>query len=119
MFVDPTVLVDVMSFTSAMAPRWRSNGVAMELAMISGLAPGKDSETKMAGTSMGGREATGSRVNAAAPASGDAERQQDRRDRPRDEWSGDVHVGSSARMPPSSSDARCCVRRFAMRSNAR
>ncbi len=41
MFVVPTPLVEVMSSTSAMAPRWRSKGVATVAAMTSGLAPGR------------------------------------------------------------------------------
>ena len=35
-------LVDVISVTSAIVPRWRSSGVATLVAMTSGLAPGID-----------------------------------------------------------------------------
>ena len=63
----PTPLVEVMSSTSAMAPRCRSSGVATVLAMTSGLAPGSCAETKMAGTSMRGSGATGSSMKATAP----------------------------------------------------
>ena len=63
----PTPLVEVISSTSAIAPRWRSSGVATVAAMISGLAPGRFAETKIAGTSIFGSGATGSSVNAAAP----------------------------------------------------
>ncbi len=69
MFDVPTPLDDVMSSTSAMAPRCRSKGVATVLAITSGLAPGSAAETKIAGTSMRGRGATGSSVNATAPQS--------------------------------------------------
>src|SRR5271154_3988803 len=67
MFVEPTLLDEVMSSTSAMAPRWRSRGVATVLAMTSGLAPGSCADTKMAGTSIRGSGATGSSVKATAP----------------------------------------------------
>ena len=65
----PTLLVEVMSSTSEMAPRCRSKGVATVLAITSGLAPGSWADTKMAGTSMRGSGATGSSVKAAAPQS--------------------------------------------------
>ncbi len=67
MFDVPTPLVEVMSSTSAMAPRCRSSGVATVLAMTSGLAPGSCAETKIAGTSMRGSGATGSSMKAATP----------------------------------------------------
>ena len=67
MFEVPTPLEEVMSSTSAIAPRWRSSGVATLLAMTSGLAPGRLADTKIAGASMRGSGATGSRVKAAAP----------------------------------------------------
>src|SRR5690348_12805505 len=67
MLVEPTVLVEVISSTSAIAPRCRSSGVAMLLAMTSGLAPGSAAVTNTAGRSMRGSGATGRRVNAAAP----------------------------------------------------
>src|ERR1700742_3228422 len=67
MFDVPTLLRDVMSSTSAMAPRCRSSGVATELAMTSGLAPGKEAVTKIAGASILGSGATGRRVKATMP----------------------------------------------------
>ncbi len=42
-----------------MRPNWRSNGVAMEEATISGLAPGKLALTEMVGESVWGRGETG------------------------------------------------------------
>src|SRR5271168_2860453 len=67
MLVEPTLLVEVMSSTSEIAPRWRSNGVATVLAMTSGLAPGRDADTTIAGTSIRGSGATGSNLNVAIP----------------------------------------------------
>src|ERR1700737_4824533 len=67
MFVLPTLLRDVMSSTSAIAPRCRSRGVATELAITSGLAPGSEALTKIAGASIFGRGATGSSVKATMP----------------------------------------------------
>src|ERR1700760_1955898 len=67
MLVVPTLLRDVMSSTSAMAPRCRSSGVATELAITSGLAPGSDAVTKIAGASILGRGATGSSPKATMP----------------------------------------------------
>ena len=67
MFELPTLLFEVMSSTSAMAPRCRSRGVATVLAITSGLAPGSCADTKIAGTSMRGNGATGSNMNATAP----------------------------------------------------
>ena len=63
----PTLLDEVMSSTSAMAPRCRSRGVATVLAMTSGLAPGSCAETKIAGTSIRGSGATGNNMKATAP----------------------------------------------------
>ena len=40
MRVEPSVLCDVISLTSAIWPKWRSSGAATEVAMVSGLAPG-------------------------------------------------------------------------------
>src|SRR5215472_3348598 len=40
MLVDPSWLVEVIWFTPAMRPNWRSNGVATDEAIVSGLAPG-------------------------------------------------------------------------------
>src|SRR5215469_14711421 len=47
--VDPSELEDVISLTPAMCPSWRSSGVATDDAMVSGLAPGSDELTLMAG----------------------------------------------------------------------
>jgi len=49
MRVLPCEEVDVISFTPAMLPNARSNGVATVAAMVSGLAPGKLAWTEMAG----------------------------------------------------------------------
>ena len=59
MLLEPTLLELVMSSTSAIAPRWRSSGVATLLAITSGLAPGRLAETKIAGVSIFGSGATG------------------------------------------------------------
>src|ERR1700760_2526499 len=67
MLEEPTLLLEVMSSTSAIAPRWRSSGVATELAMTSGLAPGSDALTKIAGASILGSGATGRSPNATTP----------------------------------------------------
>src|SRR5882757_4896006 len=67
MLVVPTLLRDVMSSTSAMAPRCLSSGVATELAITSGLAPGSEAETKIAGASILGKGATGRSVKATMP----------------------------------------------------
>ena len=117
MLVVPTPLDEVMSSTSAMAPRCRSSGVATVLAMTSGLAPGSCAETKMAGTSMRGSGATGSSMNAAAPHSATPAVNKSGCHRPLDEGRGNVHAGlvrqvrSPRRLRPRM--------RAAMRSNAR
>src|ERR1035438_4863083 len=64
----PKLLEEVISVTEAMRPNWRSNGVATEEAMVSGLAPGKPAETEMVGKSTCGRGDTGSMRKATAPA---------------------------------------------------
>src|SRR5229473_89264 len=69
MRVEPTVLDEVISETSAIWPRWRSSGVATLLAMTSGLAPGSCACTEMVGKSTCGSGDTGSLKNAIAPAS--------------------------------------------------
>ncbi len=61
--------LDVISVTPAMRPSWRSSGVATDVAMVSGLAPGSDAWTTMVGKSTCGRGETGSRANATRPAS--------------------------------------------------
>src|SRR5580704_4504205 len=53
----------------AILPNWRSSGVAIEEAMISGLAPGKLALTEIVGKSIWGSAETGSTRNATAPAS--------------------------------------------------
>src|ERR1700730_18362392 len=67
MLDEPTLLREVMSSTSAIAPRCRSSGVATELAITSGLAPGSAAETNIAGASILGDGATGSSVKATIP----------------------------------------------------
>jgi hypothetical protein len=69
MLVDPIVLVDVISVTPAMRPSWRSSGVATDVAMFSGLAPGRLAVTLMVGKSTCGSGATGSSRNAITPLS--------------------------------------------------
>src|SRR6266481_8997251 len=68
MLVEPRPLVEVISVTPAMRLNWRSRGVATDEAMVSGLAPGSEAWTLMAGKSTWGRGATGSCVKATAPA---------------------------------------------------
>ncbi len=69
MRVEPTELIEVISLTSAMVPRCRSNGLATLVATVSGLAPGRLACTEMVGKSTCGKGATGSRTNANMPAS--------------------------------------------------
>src|SRR5262249_22646598 len=69
MRVEPTVLWDVISVTSAMTPRWRSSGVATVVAIVSGLAPGICATTEIVGKSTWGSGATGNLKNAKRPAS--------------------------------------------------
>src|ERR1700722_1480920 len=72
MLVEPRELTDVISVTLEIRPNCRSSGVAMDDAMISGLAPGSEALTEMVGKSTCGRGETGSTMNAAAPASATA-----------------------------------------------
>src|SRR5438128_5200216 len=65
----PTVLCEVISVTSAMTPRWRSRGVATDVAIVSGLAPGIVANTAIVGKSTCGSGATGSFRKAKNPAS--------------------------------------------------
>src|SRR5262245_14244883 len=67
MLVDPMVLVEVISVTPAMRPICRSSGVATEVAMVCGLAPGRLADTLMVGKSTCGKEATGRRRKAITP----------------------------------------------------
>src|SRR5271157_88672 len=69
MLVVPRLLDDVISVMPAILPNWRSNGVATEEAMISGLAPGKLAPTEIVGKSTCGSGETGNSRNATAPAS--------------------------------------------------
>src|SRR5579872_2305566 len=69
MFVWPRLLVDVISVMPAMRPNCLSSGVAIDDAMISGLAPGRFALTEIVGKSTWGSEATGKKLNATAPAS--------------------------------------------------
>src|SRR5438105_13009172 len=69
MRVEPTVLCEVISVTSAMTPRWRSSGVATVAAIVSGLAPGICANTEIVGKSICGSGATGNLKNAKRPAS--------------------------------------------------
>src|ERR1043165_6115776 len=57
--VDPSVLPEVISVTPAMRVNCRSSGAATEVAMVSGLAPGRYAETLIVGNSTSGRAATG------------------------------------------------------------
>ena len=47
--VEPSELDDVISVTPAIWPNCRSSGVAIEAAMVSGLAPGRLALTEMVG----------------------------------------------------------------------
>ncbi len=58
-FVEPSVLDEVICVTPAMRPNWRSSGVAIEEATMSGLAPGRPALTEMVGKSTCGRGETG------------------------------------------------------------
>src|SRR2546423_15263294 len=69
MRLEPTVLDEVISVTSAMTPRWRSSGVATVVAIVSGLAPGICANTEIVGKSTCGSGETGSLKNANMPAS--------------------------------------------------
>src|SRR6266446_9038982 len=67
--LDPRVLDEVISVTSAITPRWRSSGVATVVAIVSGLAPGICAKTEIVGKSTCGSGDTGSLKNANTPAS--------------------------------------------------
>ena len=49
--VEPVLLVEVNSVTPGISPRRRSSGAAMELAIVSGSAPGLAANTTMVGIS--------------------------------------------------------------------
>jgi len=57
------------SVIAAIRPNWRSNGVATDEAMVSGLAPGKLALTEIVGNSTSGSGDTGSIRYAVAPPS--------------------------------------------------
>src|SRR5277367_5511612 len=57
--VDPSELEDVISVTPAIRPNCRSNGVATDDAIVSGLAPGRLALTEIVGNSTSGSGATG------------------------------------------------------------
>ena len=59
--VDPSVLLEVISVTPAIRVNWRSSGAATEVAMVSGLAPGKFADTLIVGNSTCGRAKVGRR----------------------------------------------------------
>src|SRR6201996_3343381 len=65
---EPSELVDVISVTSAIWPKWRSSGLATVAATSAGLAPGKVACTEIVGISTSGSGETGSLKNAIAPA---------------------------------------------------
>src|SRR6202789_4262770 len=65
----PSELDDVISVMPAMWPNWRSSGVAIDDAIISGLPPGKLACTEMVGKSTCGSGETGSTLKAMAPTS--------------------------------------------------
>src|SRR5216684_776154 len=58
--VDPRYEADVMESRPAIVENCRSNGVATEAAIVSGLAPGSDALTLIVGKSTFGRSLTGS-----------------------------------------------------------
>ena len=66
---DSTELMDVISVTSAIWPKWRSSGAATLDATVSGLAPGNVAWTEIVGKSTCGSGETGSLKNAKIPAS--------------------------------------------------
>src|ERR1700721_4097551 len=72
MLVVPRKLEEVISVMPAIRPNWRSNGVATDEAMISGLAPGSEAATEIVGKSTCGSGETGRKLNATAPASATA-----------------------------------------------
>src|SRR5215831_17108589 len=68
MRVKPRKLVEVISFSPAMRPNWRSRGVATAEAMISVLAPGKAACTSRVGNSTWGSGEIGKNWYAIRPA---------------------------------------------------
>ena len=59
---EPRLLDEVIWFTPAMRPNWRSSGVATADAIVSGLAPGKPALAPITGISTSGSDATGRTV---------------------------------------------------------
>src|SRR5262245_48915580 len=66
---EPSEEEEVISFTPAIRPSWRSSGVATVDAIVSGSAPGSCAVTEITGKSTCGSGETGNWVNATAPAS--------------------------------------------------
>ena len=100
MRVEPTVLDEVISVTSAMTPRWRSSGVATLVAIVSGLAPGICALTRWSGKSTCGSGATGSCKNATSPASASPSVSSVVADRPPDEDGGKASGEVTGRLRP-------------------
>src|SRR5271166_3830795 len=67
MLVEPSWLAEVIWFTAAIRPNWRSRGVATADAMVCGSAPGKPAPTLITGKSTLGSEATGRKLKARMP----------------------------------------------------
>ncbi len=65
----PSVLLDVISVIPAIRPSERSSGVVTAVAMVSGLAPGSDAETRIVGISTRGKGEIGSSRRATVPTS--------------------------------------------------
>ena len=91
MLVEPSVLEEVISFSPAMRPNWRSSGVATEDAIVSGLAPGKRGDTEIDGKSTCGSGATGRNVIRRRAGQAERHSQQRRGDRPLDERRRETH----------------------------
>src|SRR5215831_4957525 len=72
MFVEPRLLLDVISVTPAILPHIRSSGVATADAITSGLAPGRFAKALIVGNSTWGTGATGRKKNARPPANASA-----------------------------------------------
>ncbi len=96
MRVEPSELDEVISVTSAMRPSWRSSGVATRRRHRLGARAGQRApDTEIVGKSTCGSGETGSSEERDDAGQRDAERQQRRRDRPRDERRGEVHAPRS------------------------
>ena len=125
MLVEPCWLVEVISFTPAMRPNCRSSGVATDDAIVSGLAPGSDALTEITGKSTWGREDTGELEIGQSAGQQQCDRQQGRRNRPRDERFADVAhpwlsaTGSAVAAPGSLVSPRSRFSAACNRSNQR